>query len=106
MAGAFLGGAAAGKVMIVDGFISSAAALTAIRLSPGLASRLVFAHASAERGHALMLAAMQVEPLLSLEMRLGEGSGGVLAAPLVRGAARLMSETASLDDVLAGRLSP
>ncbi|MBY6239888.1 nicotinate-nucleotide--dimethylbenzimidazole phosphoribosyltransferase [Methylosinus sp. Sm6] len=104
MAGAFLGGAAAGKAMVADGFISSAAALVALRLSPGLAERLIFAHASAERGHAGMLAAIGARPLLDLGMRLGEGSGGVLAAPLLRSAARLMSETAALEDVLAGRL--
>jgi nicotinate-nucleotide--dimethylbenzimidazole phosphoribosyltransferase len=106
MAGAYLGGAASGKIMLVDGFISSAAALAAVRLAPGLIDRLVFAHASAERGHRAMLAAMGAEPVLDLGMRLGEGSGGVLAAPLLRAAARLMSETASLDDVLAGRLAP
>ena len=58
MTGAFLGGAAAGKVVLVDGFISSAAALAAIRLAPSLAQRLVFAHTSAERGHRLLLAAV------------------------------------------------
>ena len=106
MTGACLGGAAAGKVVIVDGFISSAAALAAIRLAPGLKDRLVFAHVSAERGHRLMLQAMGAEPLLDLGMRLGEGSGGVLAAPLVRAAARLMTETASLDEVLSGAIAP
>jgi nicotinate-nucleotide--dimethylbenzimidazole phosphoribosyltransferase len=106
MAGAFLGGAAAGKVMIVDGFISSAAALVGARMAPALTQRLVFAHASAERGHRALLASMGAEALLDLDMRLGEGSGGVLAAPLVRAAARLMSETASLDDVLSGRIAP
>lgn len=106
MAGAFLGGAAAGKLMVVDGFISSAAALVAVRLAPNLAQRLVFAHASAERGHRALLAAMGAQPLLDLDMRLGEGSGGVLAAPMLRAAARLMSETVSLDDVLSGRIAP
>ena len=106
MAGAYLGGTAAGKLMIVDGFISTAAALVAVRLSPGLVDRLVFAHASAERGHRLLLAALGATPLLDFGMRLGEGSGGVLAAPLVRAAARLMTETASLDDVLAGIVTP
>ena len=106
MAGAFLGGAAAGKLMVVDGFISSAAALAALRLAPGLAERLVFAHVSAERGHASLLAAAGAQPLLNLGMRLGEGSGGVLAAPLLKAAVRLMSETASLEDVLAGRITP
>jgi nicotinate-nucleotide--dimethylbenzimidazole phosphoribosyltransferase len=105
MAGAFLGGAAAGKIMVVDGFISSAAALAAIRLAPALAERLVFAHVSAERGHRALLAAIGAAPLLDLEMRLGEGSGGVLAVPLLRAAARLMTHTASLEDVLAGRVT-
>ena len=106
MAGAILGGAEAGKLMVVDGFISSAAALVAVRLAPHLAERLIFAHASAERGHRDLLAAMDAQPLLDLDMRLGEGSGGVLAAPMLRAAARLISETASLDDVLAGRVAP
>jgi nicotinate-nucleotide--dimethylbenzimidazole phosphoribosyltransferase len=106
MTGALLGGAAAGKVMVVDGFISSAAALAAARSAPGLIDRLVFAHASAERGHRALLATLGAEPLLDLHMRLGEGSGGVLAAPLLRGAARLMTNTASLQDVLAGLAAP
>lgn len=106
MAGAFLGGAAAGKIMVVDGFISSAAALIAARLAPGLANRLVFAHASAERGHGLLLKTLSATPLLQLDMRLGEGSGGVLAVPIIRAAARLMAETASLDEVLSGAVAP
>jgi nicotinate-nucleotide--dimethylbenzimidazole phosphoribosyltransferase len=105
MAGAFLGGAAAGKAMVVDGFISGAAALAALRLAPGLSERLIFAHVSAERGHAAMMAAIGAHPLLDLSMRLGEGSGGALAAPLLRAAARLMSETAALEEVLAGRFA-
>lgn len=106
MAGACLGGAAAGKVVIIDGFISSAAALAAVRLAPELRERLVFAHASAESGHRRMLEAMGAEPLLDLGMRLGEGSGAVLAAPILRAAAALMTETASLEAVLAGDLAP
>jgi nicotinate-nucleotide--dimethylbenzimidazole phosphoribosyltransferase len=106
MAGAILGGAAAGKLVVVDGFISSAAALAAVRLAPGVTERLVFAHVSAERGHRLMLEVMGARPLLDLGMRLGEGTGGVLVAPMLRAAARLMSETASLDDVLSGRIVP
>ncbi len=106
MAGAYIGGAAAGKIMIVDGFISSAAALVAVRLAPGLEHRLVFAHASAERGHRLLLKALNAEPLLQLDMRLGEGSGGVLAVPIVRTAAKLMTETASLEDVISGAVVP
>lgn len=106
MAGACLGGAAAGKVVIVDGFISSAAALVAIRLAPGLKPRLVFGHVSAERGHRRLLDAIGAEPLLNLGMRLGEGSGAALAVPIVRAAARMMTETASLEQVLSGALQP
>jgi nicotinate-nucleotide--dimethylbenzimidazole phosphoribosyltransferase len=105
MAGACLGAAAAGKIIIVDGFISSAGALAAIRLAPGVKGRMVFAHASAESGHRRLLQSISAEPLFDLGMRLGEGSGGVLAAPILRAAARLMSETASLEDVLSGRIA-
>ncbi len=104
MAGLVLGGAARRRVVIVDGFISSVAALAAIRLVPAAQDYCVFAHASAERGHQTLLQALEAEPLLQLGMRLGEGTGGVLAAPIVRAAARVLSQVASLDDVLSGRL--
>jgi nicotinate-nucleotide--dimethylbenzimidazole phosphoribosyltransferase len=104
MAGLILGAAAARRVVIVDGFISSVAALAAIRLAPAAAGYCVFAHASAERGHARLLEALGVRPLLDLGLRLGEGTGAVLAAPIVRAAASLMRDVASLDDVLGGRL--
>jgi nicotinate-nucleotide--dimethylbenzimidazole phosphoribosyltransferase len=104
MAGLILGGAARRRVMIIDGFISSVAALAAIRLSPAVQAYCVFAHGSAERGHAILLRALEVEPLLNLGLRLGEGTGAVLAAPMVRAAARMLTTTASLDDVLSGRL--
>jgi nicotinate-nucleotide--dimethylbenzimidazole phosphoribosyltransferase len=104
MAGLILGGAARRRIVIVDGFISSVAALAAIRLAPAARDYCVFAHASAERGHALLLEALGARPLLRLGMRLGEGTGGVLAAPLVRSAAAVLREVASLDDVISGRL--
>ena len=105
MAGAFIGGAANRKLMIVDGFISSAAALAAIRLVPAIREYLVFSHVSAERGHRLLLDSIKAQPLLDLGMRLGEGSGGVLVAPMIRAAANLISHTASLQEVLEGRLN-
>jgi nicotinate-nucleotide--dimethylbenzimidazole phosphoribosyltransferase len=104
MAGFVLGAAARRRIVVVDGFISSVAALAAIRLAPEAQAYCVFAHASAERGHAALLEALDAQPLLHLDMRLGEGTGGVLAAPIVRAAAAILSEVASLDDVLAGRL--
>ena len=105
MSGAYIGGASRKKIMVVDGFISSAAALAAIRMVPEVRDYLVFSHVSAERGHRLLLEAIQAEPLLNLQMRLGEGSGGVLVAPMIRAAAHLMSSTASLQEVLEGRLN-
>jgi nicotinate-nucleotide--dimethylbenzimidazole phosphoribosyltransferase len=104
MAGFIIGAAARRRVVIVDGFISTAAALAAIRLAPAVQDYCVFAHASAERGHLALLDALEARPLLRLDMRLGEGSGAVLAAPILRASARLLSEVAPLEDVMAGRL--
>ncbi len=104
MAGAILGAASARRVMIVDGFISSAAALVAVRLAPAVFPFCVFSHRSAEAGHRLLLDALGAKPLLDLDMRLGEGTGALLAVPLLRAAANLLSHVASLDDVLQGRL--
>jgi nicotinate-nucleotide--dimethylbenzimidazole phosphoribosyltransferase len=104
MTGFILGAAARRRLVIVDGFISSAAALAAVRLAPAVRDYCVFAHASAERGHLALLGALGAKPLLRLDMRLGEGSGAVLAAPLARAAARMLSEVASLEDVMAGRV--
>ena len=74
---------------MIDGFISSAAALAAIRLGPAARDYCVFAHRSAESGHAIALDALDAKPLLDLGLRLGEGTGALLAVPLVRAAARL-----------------
>lgn len=104
MAGLILGAAARRQLVLVDGFISSVAALVAVRLAPAARDYCVFAHASAEKGHKVLTRALDAEPLLDLGMRLGEGSGAVLAAPIARAAAALLREVASLDDVLAGRL--
>ena len=104
MTGAVIGAASARIPVLVDGFIASAAALAAIRLVPAVRDYCVFCHCSAERGHQRMLAALEVEPLLDLGLRLGEGTGALLALPVVRAASRLMSDVASLDDVLSGRL--
>lgn len=86
--------------MVVNGFIAAAAALTAIRLQPALTDYCVFAHCSAERAHRLMLELLGVEPLFDLGLRLGEGTGAVLAVPLLRAAARLMTDVADLTEVL------
>ena len=104
MAGAALGAAAERRAVLVDGFISTAAVLVAARLRPAVLRSCVFAHAGSEHGHRRLLSALGAEPLLQLDLRLGEGTGAVLAAPMLRAAARLLAETASLEDVLAGRL--
>jgi nicotinate-nucleotide--dimethylbenzimidazole phosphoribosyltransferase len=100
MAGAALAAAAARRVVVVDGFIASAAALCAIRLRPELTDFCVFAHASAERGHRLLLQRLGARPLLELDMRLGEGTGAALALPILRAAANMAREVASLAEVL------
>jgi nicotinate-nucleotide--dimethylbenzimidazole phosphoribosyltransferase len=102
MAGAIIGAAAARRVVVVDGFISTSAALAAARLAPEALNYCFFSHRSAESGHSLMLQALNARPLLELEMRLGEGTGALLAIPLLRAAARLVSDVATLEEVLAG----
>jgi nicotinate-nucleotide--dimethylbenzimidazole phosphoribosyltransferase len=102
MAGAVLGAAAQRRPVVIDGFIATAAALAAVRLEPAALDCCVFAHRSVERGHALLLEVLGAEPLLDLGMRLGEGTGAVLAMPLLRAAARLMTDVADLSDVVPG----
>ena len=82
-------------VVVVDGYIVTAAALLACRLRPIVRRQLVFAHRSAEPGHALALTALEAEPLLDLGMRLGEGSGAVLALPLLRAACTVLADMAT-----------
>ena len=84
LAGAYLAAAQAGVPVLVDGFICSAAALLAVRLNPGARDWMLFAHASAESGHAAILRALDAQPLLALDMRLGEASGAAAAIPLLR----------------------
>jgi nicotinate-nucleotide--dimethylbenzimidazole phosphoribosyltransferase len=102
MVGAVLGAASMRRVVLVDGFISTAAALAAVRLVPAALDYCVFAHGSAERGHPAMLQALGARPLLDLDLRLGEGTGAALAAPLLVAAANLLTDVAALADVLAG----
>lgn len=101
MAGAVLGTAAARRPVVIDGFIASAAALVAVRLQPAALDYCIFAHRSAEPGHDLLLQAFPAEPLLDLKLRLGEGTGAVLAAPLLRAAAHLLTDVACLSDVVS-----
>lgn len=96
LAGAMTAAAASGRVIVVDGFISTAGAIAAEALSPGTIDNCVFAHCSAEPGHAALLKHLSVRPLLELEMRLGEGTGAALAVPIIRAAELLLREMADL----------
>ncbi|KAA6185642.1 nicotinate-nucleotide--dimethylbenzimidazole phosphoribosyltransferase [Thiohalocapsa marina] len=95
LAGAYVACAQRRLPVLLDGFISSVAALVAVRLCPGAADWMLFSHASAEPGHALVLQALGGVPLLDLEMRLGEGSGAATAVPLLRLACRLHGDMAT-----------
>lgn len=98
MVGAMIGAAMARRLILVDGFIATATALAAGALSPACRDAMVFAHVSAEAGHRPLLDHMGAEPLLSLGMRLGEGTGALMAWPIVRSAAAMLNDMASFDD--------
>lgn len=103
MVGAILQAAADQRVIVVDGFIASAAVLVALSLSPAVAGYCVYAHLSGERGHALMLAHMKAEQLLNLGFRLGEGSGAAIAWPLLVSSCALLREMASFESAGVSR---
>ncbi len=98
MVGIFLGAAALRLPVVVDGFISSSAALVAVRMAPAVEDYLFLSHLSHERAHARLLDLLDREPLLVLEMRLGEGTGAALGLSLVEAAARLLSEMATFSE--------
>jgi len=95
MAGAMAQAARQGRLVVVDGFVATAAWAAAD--SPALRAHSIFAHVSAERAHRAVLARLGVTPLLDLGMRLGEGSGAALAIPIIQAAAALLREMASFD---------
>ena len=95
MVGAIVAAAASNRVIVVDGFITSAAVLVASRLDPLVLQRCVFSHRSAERGHVLLLEQLGTRPLLDLQLRLGEGSGAALAWPLLVSACSVLTQMAS-----------
>lgn len=104
LAGIMLGAAASGRVVVVDGLISASAALLAAALAAGAAGRMIAAHLSPEPGHALILDSLGLSPVLSLGMRLGEGSGAALALPVLDAACRVLSEMATFAEAgIAGR---
>jgi len=104
MSGAMLGAAQRGALLLIDGYIATSALLVAASLQPAIKDYCIFAHESGEPGHARQLAWLGVEPLLSLDMRLGEGTGAALAYPLVQAAVNFLNEMASFESAgVSGR---
>jgi nicotinate-nucleotide--dimethylbenzimidazole phosphoribosyltransferase len=97
LCGVALGAAARNVVVLLDGFISSTAALVAARLSPNAVDAMIAAHLSPEPGHRLVLDALGLTPLLDLGLRLGEGSGAALALPLLDASIALLAEMATFE---------
>ncbi len=98
LAGAILGAAANRKPVVIDGFISTAAAMIAVNQAPAARDYLIAGHISEERGHHIMLDWLHLQALLDLNMRLGEGTGAVLAMMLVEAACRALAEMATFDE--------
>lgn len=98
LAGVALGAASMRRALIVDGFISGAAMLIAHALCPIARDYMIASHRSAEKGHGIVLSHLNLLPLLELDMRLGEGSGAVLAMPIVEAAAACLSEMATFGE--------
>ncbi len=105
LAGLIVGAAAQRKPVIIDGFISAAAALVAQALVPVAADYMIAAHASVECGHGAALARLGKKPLLDLGLRLGEGTGAALAFHLVDAAARVLTKIATFEEAAVSRAS-
>lgn len=103
LAGACLGAASRGMLVLVDGFIATAAVLAAAKINSNALAYCVFCHTSSEPGHRLLLDHLQVKGLLDLGLRLGEGSGAALAFPLVKAAARFINSMASFESAGVSR---
>ena len=98
MTGAILAAAERKMLVVIDGFIATAAALVAVNIAPNVRDYLIFAHQSDEQGHLRMLDFLQAKPLLSLGLRLGEGTGAALALPLIQAAVNFYNQMASFSD--------
>jgi nicotinate-nucleotide--dimethylbenzimidazole phosphoribosyltransferase len=97
MTGMILGGAQSRVPVVIDGFVATAAALVAMKMEPAVKDYLFFAHASAEQFHKPFLASQGIEPILSLDMRLGEGTGSVLAMEIIAQAMECYHRMATFD---------
>ena len=104
MTGMILGGAQSRIPVVIDGFVATAAALVAMKMEPAVKDYLFFAHASAEQFHKPFLASQGIEPILSLNMRLGEGTGSVLAMQIIAQAMECYHRMATFDSAgVSGR---
>ncbi|MDP2952793.1 MAG: nicotinate-nucleotide--dimethylbenzimidazole phosphoribosyltransferase [Chloroflexota bacterium] len=106
IAGAILAGAAHRRPVVIDGFISGAAALIAAALCPRAKDYMIAAHCSVERGHRLVLEHLGLKPLLDLNLRLGEGTGATLGMFLVEAAARVLDEMATFAEAGVSEAEP
>ncbi len=95
MVGAMLAAAERRMILLIDGFIVTSALLVAAKLQPAILDYCVFAHRSDESGHSKMLATLNAQPLLQLDLRLGEGTGAALVYPLVQAAVNFMNQMAT-----------
>jgi nicotinate-nucleotide--dimethylbenzimidazole phosphoribosyltransferase len=106
LVGVILAGAAHGIPVVIDGFISGAAALIACAIEPEVREYIIAAHCSAEPGHRIALQHMGCEPLLDLGMRLGEGTGAALGMSLVEAAMRILNDMATFKDAGVSEKTP
>ena len=97
--GGMLRAAELGMIIIVDGFIMTACILAASKLNPAVLDYAIFGHQGDESGHKLMLQALNADPILHLDLRLGEGSGAVCAYPIIDSAVRMINEMDNFQSV-------
>lgn len=98
LVGVIIEAASQRRPVVIDGFISCAAALTAAQMAPGTTAYMIASHRSQELGHSAALHHLGIKPLLDLDLRLGEGTGAVLALPLLDAAVRILNEMATFDE--------
>jgi nicotinate-nucleotide--dimethylbenzimidazole phosphoribosyltransferase len=97
MTGMILQASRFGMIVVIDGFIATAAALVATKFAPACRGYLIAGHSSSERGHAVLLEHLKLRPLLNLNMRLGEASGAILAMPIIEAAVALYGQMATFE---------
>jgi nicotinate-nucleotide--dimethylbenzimidazole phosphoribosyltransferase len=98
LAGVMIGAAAHRKAVVVDGFISTAAAMIAVAVAPEVRPYLIAAHRSKENGHGIMLDWLGIQPLLDFDLRLGEGTGAALALPILEASLAILRDMATFGE--------